>query len=97
LICASAGVLLAQAPTVTAVVNSQIQTSTVLCPGLLATLYGTGFGSGATTSVVVLVGGEERLYRRGDPESGERTDTFRCSNWGHHCSCNHGRRHFGSI
>ncbi|MGA2214958.1 MAG: hypothetical protein ABSH31_16915 [Bryobacteraceae bacterium] len=58
LICASAGGLLAQAPTIAAVVNNAIQTSTVLCPGLLAAIYGTGFGSGATTSVHVYVGGQ---------------------------------------
>ena len=59
LICAGAGGLLAQAPTIAGVVNSEIQTSSVLCPGLLASIYGTGFGSGATSTVVVLVGGQK--------------------------------------
>jgi uncharacterized protein (TIGR03437 family) len=57
LIFAGAAGLLAQAPTITSVVNSELQTSSTLCPGLLASIYGTGFGSGATSSVVVLVGG----------------------------------------
>jgi uncharacterized protein (TIGR03437 family) len=59
LFCASAVALLAQAPTITGIVNSEIQTSSVLCPGLLASIYGTGFGSGATSTVVVLVGGQK--------------------------------------
>jgi uncharacterized protein (TIGR03437 family) len=59
LFCAGAGALLAQAPTIASVVNSEIETSSVLCPGLLASIYGTGFGSGSTSSVVVLVGGQK--------------------------------------
>jgi uncharacterized protein (TIGR03437 family) len=59
LFCASAVVLLAQAPTITGVVNTEVQTSSVLCPGLLASIYGTGFGSGSVSSVVVLVGGQK--------------------------------------
>src|SRR5271163_1293947 len=59
LFCASAGALLAQAPTITSVVNSEIPTSGVLCPGLLSSIYGTGFGSGSTSTVVVLVGGQK--------------------------------------
>jgi len=58
LFCAAAVALQAQAPVVSAVVNTENETSTVLCPGLLATIYGTGFGSGSATSVVVLVGGQ---------------------------------------
>ena len=58
LICASALGLLAQAPTVTAIVNNAIQTSTVLCPGLAVSIYGTGFGSGTASSVHVFVGGQ---------------------------------------
>ena len=59
LICASAAALLAQAPTVLSVINSESPTqNTLLCPGLLASIYGTGFGSGAVSSVVVLVGGK---------------------------------------
>ncbi len=42
LICASAGLLLAQAPTVLSVINSESPTSEhQLCPGLLASIYGT--------------------------------------------------------
>ncbi len=59
LIFAGAAGLLAQVPTVGGVVNSELQTSSTLCPGLLASIYGTGFGSGATSSVVVLVGGQK--------------------------------------
>ncbi len=59
LICVSAGGLLAQAPTIASVVNSELPSSSVLCPGLLASIYGTGFGSGATSTVVVLVGGQK--------------------------------------
>lgn len=56
LLCASAASLLAQAPTIAAVVNTVSPTAnTLLCPGILATIYGTGFGSTAS-SVSVTVG-----------------------------------------
>jgi len=58
LICASASGLLAQAPTIKAIVNNAIQTSSVLCPGLVASIYGTGFGSGTASTVKVYVGGQ---------------------------------------
>jgi uncharacterized protein (TIGR03437 family) len=57
LVFASACGLLAQSPTILSVVNTESPTqSTALSPGLLATIYGTGFGS-STTAVSVLVGG----------------------------------------
>jgi len=59
LFCVSAAALLAQAPTIAGVVNTEIPSSSVLCPGLLASIYGTGFGSGSLSSVVVLVGGQK--------------------------------------
>jgi len=59
LIFAGAAGLLAQAPTIGAVVNSELSTGSTLCPGLLVSIYGTGFGSGATSTVVVLVGGQK--------------------------------------
>jgi uncharacterized protein (TIGR03437 family) len=68
MVFAGAAGLLAQAPTVMGVVNVQVQTSTVLCPGLLASIYGTGFGSGATSSVVVLVGGKNALVEAVTPQ-----------------------------
>lgn len=56
MICALAGTMCAQSVTITAVVNTESPTSsTVLCPGILATIYGTGFGS-STSAVSVLVG-----------------------------------------
>ena len=59
LIFASAAGLLAQAPTIGGVVNAELPTSSALCPGLAVSIYGTGFGSGSTSSVVVLVGGQK--------------------------------------
>jgi uncharacterized protein (TIGR03437 family) len=56
LVFAAAGALLAQAPTIASVVNSEAGSSTTLCPGVLATIYGTGFGSGSASSVTVMVG-----------------------------------------
>jgi len=61
LIFASAAGLLAQAPTIGGVVNAELPTSSALCPGLAVSIYGTGFGSGSTSSVVVLVGGQKAL------------------------------------
>ncbi len=58
LFCAGASALLGQAPTITGVVNTTAPTSGALCPGILASIYGTGFGSGSTSSVTVLVGGQ---------------------------------------
>jgi uncharacterized protein (TIGR03437 family) len=62
LLCASASALLAQAPTILGVFNATLEAegiaNTSICPGGLATIYGSGFGSGSTTSVVVLVGGQ---------------------------------------
>jgi hypothetical protein len=58
LICAGAGALMAQAPTIASVVNASINSSTVLAPGILATIYGSGFGSGNASSVTVTVGGQ---------------------------------------
>lgn len=55
---AGAGILLAQTPTITGVGNSEPPYATVLCPGLLASIYGTGFGSGSASSVTVNVGGQ---------------------------------------
>ncbi len=60
LVLAGSGALLAQAPTIALAVNSSIETSTVLCPGLLATIYGTGFGTGAPSTVTLRVGGQKR-------------------------------------
>lgn len=55
-LCATAASLLAQAPTITAVVNTESPTAnTLLCPGILATIYGTGFGTTAS-GVSVTVG-----------------------------------------
>jgi len=59
LFCVSAAALLAQAPTIADVVNTELPSSSVLCPGLLASIYGTGFGSGSLSSVIVLVGGQK--------------------------------------
>jgi uncharacterized protein (TIGR03437 family) len=63
--CFGAGVVMAQvppAPMIASVVNNYITTSSVLCPGLLATVYGSNFGtssgSGNPNSVTVTVGGE---------------------------------------
>jgi uncharacterized protein (TIGR03437 family) len=65
LFCAGAGALMAQAPTIASVLNTENPNSTILCPGLLATIYGTGFGVGGTgtgtsipSSVTVQVGGQ---------------------------------------
>jgi uncharacterized protein (TIGR03437 family) len=50
--------LFAQAPTITAVVNTEATTQNApLCPGILATIYGTAFGSSAS-AITVTVGGE---------------------------------------
>ncbi len=57
--CISAGALMAQAPTIAGVYNATLETSTSLCPGALASIFGTGFGSGSLSSVVVLVGGQK--------------------------------------
>lgn len=57
--------LLADAPTVTAVLNTENQTASApLCPGILATIYGTGFGSSAS-GVTVTVGGESAYILQG--------------------------------
>jgi uncharacterized protein (TIGR03437 family) len=60
LVCASAGALMADAPTVTGVLNAALVNAGIqdmrLCPGALAAVFGTGFGTGATTSVTVKVG-----------------------------------------
>jgi uncharacterized protein (TIGR03437 family) len=62
LVCLSAAGLMAQAPAILGVFNAPLEAegivNTSLCPGALATIYGSGFGSGAPTSVVVLVGGQ---------------------------------------
>jgi uncharacterized protein (TIGR03437 family) len=58
LLCVGAPAVFAQAPTITGVVNNAIQTSTVLCPGLVASIYGTGFGTGSASTVKVYVGGQ---------------------------------------
>ena len=62
LICAGTGALMAQTPTILGVYNATLESegipNTTICPGGIATIYGTGFGSGSTTSVVVLVGGQ---------------------------------------
>jgi uncharacterized protein (TIGR03437 family) len=62
LVCATAGALLADVPTVTAVLNATTYGAGIrdnrFCPGSLAVVVGTGFGSGATTSVTVKVGGK---------------------------------------
>lgn len=60
--------LLAQAPTVTAVLNTENQTTSApLCPGILATIYGTGFGS-AASAVTISVGGESAYILQGKNE-----------------------------
>lgn len=60
--------LLADAPTVTAVLNTENQTSSApLCPWILATIYGTGFGSSAS-GVTVTVGGENAYILQGTGE-----------------------------
>ncbi|MGB6944210.1 MAG: hypothetical protein WBE37_17550 [Bryobacteraceae bacterium] len=63
LLCASTVGLLAQAPTVAAVYDAAQAAvgikDTTMCPGGLAAVYGTGFGSGAASTVVVTVGGQK--------------------------------------
>lgn len=57
--------VLADAPTVTAVLNTENETtSAALCPGILATIYGTGFGTSAS-GVTVSVGGESAYVLSG--------------------------------
>ena len=49
-----------QTPTVAAVTNAASYTTQV-CPGVNAIIFGTNFGSGATSSVTVMVGGKMAL------------------------------------
>jgi uncharacterized protein (TIGR03437 family) len=72
--CFGACGLLAQvppAPTIASVVNNYITANSVLCPGLLATVYGSNFGSksgtGNPNSVTVTVGGEPAFVVGGTP------------------------------
>jgi uncharacterized protein (TIGR03437 family) len=62
LIGIGAGALLADAPTVVAVYDAAQAAvgvrDTKLCPGGLAAIFGTGFGSGAASTVTVVVGGK---------------------------------------
>jgi uncharacterized protein (TIGR03437 family) len=58
LVLAGGGALLAQ-PTITGVGNAAVTSSTSLCPGVLASVYGTGFGSGSLSSVLAEVGGQK--------------------------------------
>ncbi len=62
--------LLAQAPTIQSVINTESPTQTQsapLCPGILATIYGTGFGSSAS-AVTVTVGGQSAYILQGAGE-----------------------------
>ena len=54
----TSAIALAQTPTVASVLNSA-DYSTNLCPGALAEIFGTNFGSGAASSVTVNVGGKQ--------------------------------------
>lgn len=62
--------LLAKAPTIQSVINTESPTQTQsapLCPGILATIYGTGFGSSAS-AVTVTVGGQSAYILQGAGE-----------------------------
>ena len=67
LVLAGGSLLVAQTPTITGVLNTESPTPTQnapLCPGILATIYGTGFGSSAS-AVTVLVGTENAYILAG--------------------------------
>ncbi len=72
--CFCVSSLLAQAPPapmIASVINTYPPTSSVLCPGLLASIYGTNFGSGSGSgnpnNVMVTVGGEPAFIVGGTP------------------------------
>lgn len=59
--------LMAQTPTIASVINTESPTQTQsapLCPGILATIYGTGFGSSAS-AVTVSVGNQPAWVNNG--------------------------------
>ena len=66
-VLAGAAGLMAQAPTIASVINTESPTQTQsapLCPGILATIYGTGFGSSAS-AVTVSVGNQPAWVNNG--------------------------------
>jgi uncharacterized protein (TIGR03437 family) len=60
----SAAAALAQTPTVTAVVNAA-SFSTQLCPGLLATIYGSNFGTDSSKATVTVGGKNAYVFSTG--------------------------------